>query len=173
MSEVIYLLVEDTETDAWLVKVEMGRQPHTRLTWVRDGQEAVDYLLGERPYNNREQYPLPDVILLDLNMPRMDGFEFLEWRRTSAPRDLRIITVIVFSSSNLQYDVCRAYELGANRYMVKPLDLAAFRTQITLMVSVWGRSSELPHVADELRHSRSDSSFTTPAPSARLAARSH
>jgi CheY-like chemotaxis protein len=139
----VFLLAEDTETDALLVKMEMDRQPGVRLMIVSDGQEAIDYLLGKQPYNDRKQYPLPDIILLDLKMPRLSGFDVLKWRLESAPEELRVIPVIVMSGSALQEDVRRAYALGANRYMTKPNELTAFRQQMALMVENWGHNTEL------------------------------
>src|ERR1041385_2185430 len=144
MSEIVYLLAEDTESDAVLVKMEMERHTGAKLLAVRDGQEAIDYLLGTPPYNDRKQFPLPDIIVMDLKMPRLSGFDFLQWRRTEAPLELRVIPVIVFSGSDLQRDVWRAYELGANRYMQKPSDLADLREQLSTMVKSWGRFTKLP-----------------------------
>jgi CheY-like chemotaxis protein len=144
MSQVVYLLVEDTDADAQLVEMEMKRHADSRLIWVGDGQEAVDYLLGAQPYNDRKEHPIPDIILLDIKMPRLSGFDFLEWRRTSAPLELRVIPVIMYSGSDLQRDVWRAYELGANRYMQKPSDLADLREQLSTMVKSWGRFTKLP-----------------------------
>jgi CheY-like chemotaxis protein len=143
MSEIVYLLAEDTESDAVLVKMEMERHTGAKLLAVRDGQEAIDYLLGTPPYNDRKQFPLPDIIVMDLKMPRLSGFDFLQWRRTEAPLELRVIPVIVFSGSDLQRDVWRAYELGANRYMVKPNDLATFRKQLSSMCENWGHYTQL------------------------------
>jgi CheY-like chemotaxis protein len=99
--------------------------------------------LGKQPYNDRKQYPLPDIILLDLKMPRLSGFDVLTWRRETASEELRVIPVIVMSGSALQEDVRRAYALGANRYMTKPNELTAFRQQMALMVENWGHNTEL------------------------------
>jgi CheY-like chemotaxis protein len=139
----VFLLAEDTEEDALLVKMEMGRQQGVRLAMVSDGQEAIDYLLGNQPYNDRKQFPLPDIILLDLKMPRVSGFDVLQWRREAAPEELRVIPVIVMTGSALQEDVRHAYALGANRYMTKPSELGALRKQMSLMVENWGHNTEL------------------------------
>jgi CheY-like chemotaxis protein len=141
--EVVYLLAEDSESDALLFRMEMGRHAGARLFTVQDGQEAIDYLQGVPPYDDRRQNPLPDIILMDLKMPRVDGFDFLQWRRTEAPVELRVIPVIVYSGSSLQRDVWRAYELGANRYMAKPLGLDTLRTQLSSTCEHWGQFTQL------------------------------
>jgi CheY-like chemotaxis protein len=143
MREFVFLLVEDTDADALLVKMEMARHPGVHLMMVEDGQDAIDYLLGTESYSDRKQFPLPDVILMDLKMPRVSGFDFLKWRREEAPEALRLIPVIVMSGSSLPKDVRRAYALGANRYMTKPAQLDVFRQRIALMVENWCRHTEL------------------------------
>jgi len=138
-----FLLVEDSESDALMVKMEMARHAGIRLVWVHDGQEAVDYLLGEAPFNDRPQYPLPDMILLDLKMPRMSGFDVLKWRQEEAPIEVRVIPVVVLSGSDLEQDAWRVYSLGANHYMTKPADLDVLRRRITLMIEIWGEHTVL------------------------------
>ena len=87
---------------------------------VRDGAEAIQYLNGEGPFSNRDEYPLPALVLLDLKMPRVDGFEVLKWVR--AQPGLRTLLVVVLTSSEDLRDVNRAYELGANSFLVKRMD---------------------------------------------------
>src|ERR1043166_8030571 len=143
MNGLTFLLVEDSDSDALLVKMEMARHADIRLIWVHDGQEAIDYLLGEPPFNDRAQYPLPDMIMLDLKMPRMSGFDVLQWRQQQAPVELRVIPVLVMSGSDLQQDAWRAYSMGANRYMTKPGNLGIMRRRIDLMVENWGEHTVL------------------------------
>ncbi len=90
----------------------------SQLHIVSDGIEAVAYLKGDDAYGNRVTHPFPDILLLDLNMPRMKGFEVLEWLRHD-PQCSRLV-VHVFSASAREADVQRAYELGANSFVVKP-----------------------------------------------------
>jgi CheY-like chemotaxis protein len=143
-----FLLVEDDPNDAFLVELELKNEaPEIRLHWVNDGHEAMDYLEGKAPYTNRKAYPMPDIILLDLRMPRVGGFDFLEWLHSHSPKDLKLIPVIVMSSSNLEHDVKRAYELGANSYFVKPFHFGAFRERIRLLGIMWGEYVETPKVA--------------------------
>src|SRR5438270_424523 len=87
-----------------------------RSICVRDGAEAMDYLRGEGSYANRDEYPLPALILLDLKMPKVDGFEVLTLLR--AHPTLRSLPVLVLTSSDQLRDVNRAYELGANSFLV-------------------------------------------------------
>ena len=84
---------------------------------ARDGQEAVDYLAGEGPYADRTSYPLPSLLLLDLKMPRMNGFDVLEWLQRRS--ELSSFPVVVLSGSDLEADVQKAKKLGAHDYQVK------------------------------------------------------
>ena len=88
---------------------------------VPDGERAIFYLSGEETYADRSRYPIPSVLFLDLKMPKVSGFEVLEWlQRQEALRDLK---VVVLSSSGLPSDIQRAKDLGANDYRVKPADI--------------------------------------------------
>src|SRR5689334_9239097 len=112
-----FLLVEDDPNDVLMVEMEFQRvNPRIRLVTVSDGDQAIDYVEGKEPYSDRREYPVPDVILLDLKMRRVGGFEFLGWLRSKSPRSCRLTPVVVMSSSVLQEDVDRAYALGANSY---------------------------------------------------------
>jgi DNA-binding response OmpR family regulator len=153
MPNVVFLFAEDSEVDALFVKLEFARHPGVRLMIVKDGQEAIDYLVGGAPFNDRQQFPTPDVMLLDIKMPRISGFDFLKWRREEAPEDVRLMPVIVLSGSDLLEDVRRAYLLGANRYTVKCGNLDLLRERVTLMVQNWGRHTELVNRAEFGLHS--------------------
>ena len=87
------------------------------MHFVRDGQEAINYLEGEAAYEDREQYPLPDLMLLDLKMPRLNGFDVLSWLRQQP--GLKRLLVTVLTSSDHPNDINRAYDLGVNSYLVK------------------------------------------------------
>jgi CheY-like chemotaxis protein len=115
------LVAEDDPSDAFFLQRAFKRAgiPLT-LQFVRDGQEALDYLNGVGGYANRQTFPPPQLVLLDLKMPRLDGFETLAQIRKVLHLE---VPVIVFSSSNLPTDVGRAYDLGANSYFVKPHSL--------------------------------------------------
>lgn len=92
-----------------------------RLIHVRDGQMAVQYLLRHAPFSDEEQSPFPDLLLLDLKMPKMDGFDVLAAIRAQA--SLQDLPVVVFSSSALPVDITAATRLGASEYIVKPSGL--------------------------------------------------
>src|SRR6187431_477251 len=106
----VFLLIEDDPDDAWLVKREFGRNGESvSLHVVSDGIEGVRYLEGQNEYQDRRRHPLPDVILLDLKMPRFSGFDFLEWLQQKSPGSLKVIPVVVLSGSDEPVAVKRAY----------------------------------------------------------------
>ncbi len=115
------LLVEDREDDVFLVRRAFEKAYLLNpLQVVRNGEEAVAYLKGEGTYANRAGYPLPSLILLDLKLPGMDGFDVLRWIRREP--NFGSLPVIVLTSSEQIRDVNRAYQLGANSFLVKPTD---------------------------------------------------
>jgi len=123
------LLVEDEATDALLIQRAFQKAGlPLRLKIVRDGNQAIEYLSGQGPYSNRERFPLPFLVLLDLKMPGTDGFGVLQWAR--AEPGLKRLLIVVLTSSALQADIDRAYEAGANSYMVKPV---AFEQMVHLI----------------------------------------
>lgn len=112
-------MAEDDPTDAYFFQRAFKRAGlPVVLHFVRDGQEVIDYLQGEGQFADRTLHPLPQLLLLDLKMPRLDGFDVLEWVRRQ-PRFVRV-QVVIFSSSDEAKDINRAYGLGANWYIVKP-----------------------------------------------------
>lgn len=115
----VFLLAEDSESDVFLMQRAFSASgiPNP-VKVVSDGEEAIAYLAGEGRFSNRQEFPLPAVVLLDLNMPRKNGFEVLEWMR-SQPTMKRIV-VIILTASNRGLDADRAYDLGANFYLTKP-----------------------------------------------------
>jgi CheY-like chemotaxis protein len=113
------LLVEDNPDDVFIFKLALQDANITTSVGVAvDGQEAVDYLSGANKYSDREQYPLPFIVFLDLKMPFLDGFEVLSWIRTQPP--LRGIATVVLSGSDEAKDHEKADELGAGGYLIKP-----------------------------------------------------
>lgn len=114
------LLVEDDPNDLLLIQRAFQKAALTKtLKITRDGQQAIDYLKGRGYFADRERFPMPFLLLLDLKMPGTSGFEVLHWIRDQP--ELRRLLVVVLTSSSLQADVDRAYELGANSYLVKPV----------------------------------------------------
>lgn len=113
------LLVEDNEDDVFLMKRALkGARVLNPLFVAEDGQEAVDYLGGAGKFADRDQYPLPAVVFLDLKLPFISGHDVLAWIRRQ--RELESLVVIVLTSSNEPSDLNRCYALGANSYVVKP-----------------------------------------------------
>jgi len=113
------LLVDDNEDDTYIFERawKTAGIPNP-LSIVSDGDQAIAYLSGKEPYDDRVRYGFPLIVLLDLNMPRRNGFEFLEWVRGQPA--LRFLPIEVFTSSMRPQDVQRAVELGANSFFVKP-----------------------------------------------------
>jgi CheY-like chemotaxis protein len=113
------LLVEDNPDDVFIFKLALrDANITTSVSVAVDGQEAVDYLSGASKYSDREQYPLPFIVFLDLKMPFLDGFEVLSWIRTQPP--LRGIAAVILSGSDEARDHQKANELRADGYLVKP-----------------------------------------------------
>jgi len=140
------LLVEDDLNDIFLVKraFKMARIKNP-LQIVTDGQEAISYLRGDGKYADREAHPLPKLIVMDIRMPRRSGFEVLEWvKDTSKP--LHRIPVVVVSSSDNPADINRAYELGANAYMVKPVEFRAVEHLFESITHYWGLECAKPEL---------------------------
>jgi len=140
------LLVEDDLNDIFLVK-RAFKMAHIQnpLHVVTDGLEALSYLRGEGKYADREQYPLPKLIVMDIRMPRKSGFEVLEWIK-DASRPLRRIPVVIVSSSEDRADINRAYEVGANAYMVKPMNFRAVEHLFESITHYWGLECAKPEL---------------------------
>jgi len=134
------LLVEDNPADADLMceAIASGKL-HLEIESVRDGVEALRYLRGEGLY---EDAPRPDLILLDLNLPKMDGRQVLAAIKADA--DLRGIPVVVLTSSTAERDIVQSYNLGANCYVIKPADLQAFQTIVKDVENFWFTVVKLP-----------------------------
>jgi len=144
--QAIILLAEDREDDIILIQRSFKAALMTNPIYVvRNGEEAIDYLKGEGQFANREEYPLPDLLLLDLKMPRIDGFGVLEWIK-SAP-SLASLRVIVLTSSENIKDVNRAYQLGANSFLVKPLEFHNFIAVSKTLGRYWLGLDRPPQIA--------------------------
>lgn len=113
------LVVDDNPIDlAFFSRAASKTGLGLRLQMLTAGQQAIDYLNAKGEYSDRSKYPWPDVIVLDLKMPEVNGFDFLAWRKAS--RLFLSIPVIVFTGSNELDDIKRTFELGGNKHMVKP-----------------------------------------------------
>lgn len=145
------LLVDDSPNDLFLMrrvfkKVEFD----CPLQEVHDGEEAIAYLNGDGEYGDRARFPLPAVMLLDLNMPMKDGFDVLEWVRTKA--DLKRLSVIVLSASERPEDIERAFDLGAHSYLVKPRTLEEL-TKMVRCLREWLQYNHFPPHNEAVRRS--------------------
>lgn len=141
------LLVEDDQNDLYLVQRSFEKSRLVNpLQIVRDGEEAIQYLAGEGDYADRRRYPRPFLILLDLHMPMVNGFEVLRWVRSR--REFGDIKIAVLTASADERDYRRAMELGANSYFVKPGSLEEFVNLMLRIQGHWmlldGKSRHLP-----------------------------
>ena len=119
------LLAEDREEDVMCIRHAFARANILNpLQVVSNGEEAIAYLQGQGKYSNRVEYPLPGLLLLDLKMPRKNGFEVLEWIRQQP--SLNAVRVVVLTASDEIRDVNRAYQLGANSFLMKPIEFPSF-----------------------------------------------
>ena len=130
------LLVEDNDDHAELVIRQLSEQTiHARLTRVVDGQEALDYLFHSGKFSDPASSPQPDVIFLDLRLPKVDGLEVIKIIKESEV--LRKIPIVVLTTSEAERDVTRAYVNHANSYVVKPVDFQKFRDLMNELGIYW------------------------------------
>lgn len=146
LSEYGILLVEDSSTDILFIQRAFQQANVVNpIRIVKDGDEAVDYLAGQNGYGNRDDYPLPALILLDLKLPRRDGLEVLDWLKRQPI--LKRIPVIVLTSSREDKDIDRAYDLGVSSYLVKPVKMDSLNQLINTIEAYWLRINEFPNVS--------------------------
>lgn len=137
------LLVEDNPGDVLLFQRAYAKAKAAYpLRVINDGQAAIDYLSGAAPYDDRRSYPLPALVLLDLKLPRKTGHEVLAWIRQHAT--FRRLPVVIFTSSNQQVDVDRAYDLATNSYLVKPTTSTGLVDLVRLIEQYWLRANVQP-----------------------------
>ena len=115
------LVADDDQNDVFFLRRAFQKSglEHS-VVHVSDGQEAIDYLRGDAGYSDRARFPIPALLLLDLKMPKVDGFDVLHWLKERS--DLKELPVVVLSSSSREDDIQRARSLGADDYRVKPAD---------------------------------------------------
>ena len=139
----VVLLVEDDPDDVFFLKEAFKNTGMAgALRVARDGEEAIDYLLGRAAHADRALSPAPALVLLDLKLPRKSGLEVLEWRR-GVP-GMERIPVVVLTSSQSDADLARAYELGANSYLVKPISSEAQLDMVKAIQAYWIALNKLP-----------------------------
>lgn len=140
MSAIEILLVEDSPSDVLMTREALeGAKILNRLSVARDGVEAIAYLRRQEKY---AQAARPDLILLDLNLPRKDGREVLA--EIKADRDLRAIPVVILTTSKADEDILKAYGLHANCYICKPVDFSSFFAIVKSIEQFWFKVVSLP-----------------------------
>ncbi len=162
ISDPIVLLVDDSRDDSLLMRVVFERAGFAQPPrFAFDGMDAIAYLQGDGRYGDRTQFPIPTVVLMDLNMPRKNGFEALEWIRGQPA--FRRLPVYILSGSSRPQDIERAYDLGANSYLVKPGNLDGL-VQMAKCLFGWINISHFapPHNVDEI-HAFSSAGGGVPA----------
>lgn len=146
LTDFILLLIEDDPNDILLIQRAFAKACLVNpLKIVRDGEEAVNYLAGIGAFADRTRFPLPSLILLDLKLPRKSGLEVLQWLRQQPV--LKQTPVIVLTSSKETYDVNRAYELGANSYLVKPVGFEGLLELVKSIGMYWMILNKTPEVS--------------------------
>jgi CheY-like chemotaxis protein len=139
------LVADDDEADRELMRIAIQRADvpiDTRE--VHDGEEAIAYLRGDEPYANRSAYPFPQLLILDLKMPRMDGFGVLRWLQQH--RECSLLPVIMLSGSGLEQDVMEAHRRGVRAYFVKPTEFEQLQRLVKVISEHWSQAAvpELP-----------------------------
>jgi CheY-like chemotaxis protein len=144
LSLLTILLVEDDENYIYFVKraTALGNERH-QIHAVHDGGEAINYLQGKSEFGDRHKFPFPNVIITDLKMPRVNGFDLLNWLREHP--ECSVIPTIVLSSSQQPADVQQAYKLGANSFIMKPAAMTELRDTLRSLFDYWSRC-ERPQV---------------------------
>lgn len=137
------LVADDDQEDCMLIRDAWHENRiANHLHFVSDGEELLDYLRHQGDYTDPATAPRPGLILLDLNMPRMDGREALAQLKTDP--DLRQIPVVILTTSQAEEDIFRSYDLGVNSYITKPVTFAALVEVIKTLGLYWFRIVELP-----------------------------
>ena len=132
----VVLVAEDREDDLFMLRRSFEQVGFdTPVQYVRDGEQAIAYLAGKGRFADRAEYPLPSVLLLDLKMPRKNGFEVLEWIRVQ-PHLVALRTIVLTTSEDV-FEVNRAYKLGAASFLTKPLNFTEFKDTIVAVHNYW------------------------------------
>ena len=149
------LIAEDDFDDTFLLRRVFDRgQFGCSLQFVANGEEVLAYLQRKPPFSDEATHPIPDLILLDLHMPKKDGFEVLEWLRKHP--GLHRLVVVVFTSSDVPEDINRAYDLGANSYLVKPVEFVGLVETAKHLRDYWLKLNRRGHTDEGKKGKASD-----------------
>ena len=136
------LLVDDSENDLMLMRAAFElAKGDILLQEARNGEEAIAYLKGEGSYGDRNNFPMPTIMLLDLNMPKMNGFDVLAWVRGQP--GLKRLTIIILTASMRSEDIERIFDLGATSYLVKPSNLQTLAAMMRCLCE-WVQINHFP-----------------------------
>ncbi len=136
MNDKIILLVEDNADDeALTLRALRKNNVMNRIVVARDGAEALDYLFARGEYSHREPYELPEVVLLDLKLPKLDGLDVL--RAIREDERTRLLPVVILTSSDMERDLIESYKLGANSYVRKPVEFSEFVDAVRQLHLYW------------------------------------
>ena len=142
LQQVEILLVEDNPEDAEMtMRALRKRNLANHLHWVKDGEEALEYLFCTGRYAGRDLRAPPRLVLLDIKMPKVDGIEVLRRVKSS---ELKQVPVVVMTSSNEERDVLESYRLGVNSYIVKPVQFDDFMDTVAKIGLYWVLSNRVP-----------------------------
>jgi CheY-like chemotaxis protein len=132
----LILLIEDNEDHAELMRRSL-EQHHVanKIINLTDGQEAMDYLFRKEQYANPDKSPRPNLVILDLRLPKIDGLTLLKLMKEDP--ELHLLPVVVVTSSSQESDIARAYDYNANSYLVKPIDFQKFHQMMTELGFYW------------------------------------
>ena len=149
MDDKIILLVEDNPDDVALTLRAFAKSNilNTVIT-VGDGEEALDYLFGKGKYEGRNPKILPSVVLLDLKLPKVDGFEVLKTIRED--ESTKYLPVVILTSSKEEQDIINGYKLGVNSYIRKPVDFGQFFEAVKTLGLYWLLMNETPNTTNQL-----------------------
>ena len=143
MENATILLVEDNEDDEILtLRALRANDIENAVFVVRDGAEALDFLFCKKAYADRDPYHMPQLILLDIKLPKINGLEVL--RRIRAEKRTSLLPVVLLSSSDEEHDLLEGYKLGANSYLHKPIDYTQFVEYVGHLSLYWLRLNEAP-----------------------------
>ncbi len=146
------LLIEDNPGDVRLTQEFLKDNKHLeKLFAVHDGDEGIKYLRKQTPYENE---PTPSIVILDLNLPKKNGFEVLKEIKTDA--ELRYLPVIILTSSESENDIQQCYDLHANCYISKPVDFESFSKLFNSLIDFWCRMARIPRYSDKVLNNHND-----------------